>query len=274
MRAGNIKITCPKCTSKEIRKKGYVRTKKNHRPIRQYYCFDCKARFTVNSLSKTKWQKRPDLNKEIMKLYCEGNTLRGISRILRIEYNTAVSKFRHMAKLSRERHIKALFEKEIQTTYVQIDGMETFVGTRKTPFGIELAIRPKTGEILSARVCRIPIKAHTVSETTIGKWNSKVNRTEAMSDMLIESSYAMKNGAVIGSDGDMISRKIVKQVCPQYKHQTYSESDSLWRINHTCAKLRHHISRLKRRTWATSKNWERLQDHLDLFIAWQNGYQI
>ena len=72
--------------------------------------------------------------------------------------------------------------------------------------------KTKTGEILSARVCRIHIKTHTVSETTVGKWNSNINRTEAISDMLIESSYAMKNGAVIGSDGDMISRKIVKQV--------------------------------------------------------------
>ena len=44
--------------------------------------------------------------------------------------------------------------------------------------------------------------------------------------------------------------------------------------NWVCAKLRHHISRLKRRTWATSKDWRRLQDHLDLFIAYQNGYRV
>ena len=137
-------------------------------------------------------------------------------------------------------YIKAMFEKEIQTTYVQIDGMETFVNTRKTPYGIELAIRPKTGQILSAKVCRIPIKALSVSEIETGKWNSKVNRTEAISDMLIESSYAMKNGATIGSDGDTTSKKIVKKVCPENKHQIYSDSDSLWRINHACAKLRYH----------------------------------
>ena len=227
-------------------------------------------------LNLTTSKKKPELNREIMKLYCEGCTLRGITRILNIPYVTVIRKFRHMAKVSRERHIKALFEKEIQTTYVQIDGMKTFVNTRKTPYGIELAIRPKTGQILSAKVCRIPIKALSVSEIETGKWNSKVNRTEAISDMLIESSYAMKNGATIGSDGDTTSKKIVKKVCPENKHQIYSDksNDSLWRINHACAKLRHHISRLKRRTWATSKDWRRLQDHLDLFIAYQNGYTV
>ena len=179
-----------------------------------------------------------------------------------------------MAKLARERHIKTLAKNEIQTTYVQFDEMETFVNTRKTPYGIALAIRPKTGQIISAKVCRIPIKALSVSKTVSTKWNSKVNRKQVLIDMLLESSYALKEGATLGSDGDSFAGRIVGLVLPENKHQTYSESDSLWRINHTCAKLRHHISRLKRRTWATSKDCRFLQMHLDLFIAYQNGYKI
>ena len=211
-----------------------------------------------------------------MKLYCEGNTLRGIGRILGIKYDTAVRKFRHKAKLARETHIKTLAKNEIQTTYMQFDEMETFVGTRKTPYGIALAIRPKTGQILSARVCRIPIKALTVSPSIMKDWNSKVNRKQALIDMLLESSYAMREGATLGSDGDTFAGKVVALVLPENKHKIYSDksNDSLWRINHACAKLRHHISRLKRRTGATSKDWRRLQDHLDLFIAYQNGYRV
>ena len=127
-------------------------------------------------------------------MHCEGCTLRSIFHLLKIEYNTVVSKFRHMAKLSRERHIKTLAKNEIQTTYIQFGEMETFVGTRKTPYGIAPAIRSKTGQILSARVCRIPIKALSISKAVIAEWNSKVNRKQALIDMLIESSYAMKEG--------------------------------------------------------------------------------
>ena len=268
------KINCPKCKSSDFAKRGWVERKRNPKPIRQYQCKDCKYRFTTNSLCSTANQNKPELNREIMKLYCEGCTLRGITRILNIPYVTVVRKFRHMAKLARETHLKTLAKNQIQTTYMQFDEMETFVNTRKTPYGIALAIRPKTGEILSAKVCRIPIKALSVSKAVSTEWNSKVNRKQALIDMLIESSYALKKGATLGSDGDSFAGKVVGLVLPENKHQTYSESDSLWRINHTCAKLRHHVSRLKRKTWATSKNWERLQDHLDLFIAYQNGYRI
>ena len=266
-------MNCPRCTGKSV-KNGKTKTEKNRHPMQVYKCKDCKHRFTANSLKPHYRQNKPELNRKIMEMYCEGCTLRGISRLLKIEYNTVVSKFRHMAKISRERHIKTLAKNEIQTTYMQFDEMETFVNTRKTPYGIALAIRPKTGQILSAKVCRIPIKALSVSKAVSTKWNSKVNRKQALIDMLLESSYALKKGATLGSDGDSFAGKVVGLVLPENKHQTYSESDSLWRINHTCAKLRHHISRLKRRTWATSKDWRQLQNHLDLFIAYQNGYRI
>ena len=39
--------------------------------------------------------------------------------------------------------------------------METFEHSKKKPLGIELAIRPKTFEIISMKVCRIPMKAQT-----------------------------------------------------------------------------------------------------------------
>ena len=48
----------------------------------------------------------------------------------------------------------------------------------------------------------------------------------------------------------------------------------LWGINPICTKLRQNISRLRRRTWATTKDWRQLQNHLDLFIAYPNGYKM
>ena len=51
-----------------------------------------------------------------MDLYYEGNTLKGISRLLGCSYNTVVSKFRFMTGLTRESHLKALGESEILTS--------------------------------------------------------------------------------------------------------------------------------------------------------------
>jgi len=64
-------------------------------------------------------------------------------------------------------------------------------------------------------------------------------------------------------------------MCPKSLIETHvNDYAGMWRLNHTCAKLRHHLSRLKRKTWATTKKMEFLQMHLDLFIAYQNGYEI
>ena len=39
-----------------------------------------------------------------------------------------------------------------------------------------------------------------------------------------------------------------------------------------CAKLRADLSRLARKTWSASKKAACLQDHLDLYVAFNNGY--
>ena len=269
-------MNCPKCNSESIIKKGWISNKKNPKPIRQYQCKACKVRFTNNSLKTSKLQKKPELNNKIMTLYCEGNTLRGIARILNINYKTVDRKFQYMAHLARERHLKALHEKEIITKYIQCDEMETFEKTRANPLGIELAIRPKTGQILSARVCKIPIKALTLSAKKKTEYNKKSNRKEGMTEMFFEVSKALNEGySVISMDGQKELVKMSKVICTKSLVELHvNDYAGMWRLNHTCAKLRHHVSRLKRKTWATTKKAERLQMHLDLFIAWQNEYDL
>ena len=240
-------------------------------PIRQYYCFDCKARFTANSLRKSKSQRRLDLNKQVMNLYCEGNTLKGISRLLECSYNTVVSKFRFMAGLAKEAHLKVLEEGEILTSYVQFDEMETFEKTKATPLGIELAIRPKTFEIIAAKVCRIPAKAMSKKVD-----NSNTNRKTGETNACIEIEKVLKEKASIATDGKV--PQVVKTFFPDQTIKSFKNHEekekALWAINHVCAKLRNRLSRLNRKTWANTQKASRLQEHLDLFIACQNGYEL
>ena len=97
------KLYCPKCFSEDYAKKGWLKNKKEPKPIRQYQCKVCKTRFSVNSLKDTFKQHKPQLNDMIMKLYCNSNTLRGISRILGISYKTVVRKWRFMAEKARNK---------------------------------------------------------------------------------------------------------------------------------------------------------------------------
>jgi hypothetical protein len=48
------------------------------------------------------------------------------------------------------------------------------------------------------------------------------------------------------------------------------KKNPLFPINHTNARLRHFLSRLRRRSWCVSKKGARLQTHLDIATVWIN----
>ena len=267
---------CPKCFSEEYSKKGWLKNKKDNKKLRQYQCKACKARFSTNSLKDTKWQKKPKLNDKIMSLYCEGMTLRGICRHEKIAYRTVIRKWRFMAEKARIRHEVALKHGEITTKYIQFDEMQTFEHTKEKPLGIEISIRPKTGQILSAKVCRIPITALTIAKSKAVEYNKKTDKREAFYKMIADTKECLDKGySVLSCDGNRESIKMAKIMCPKSLIETHiNDYAGMWRLNHTFAKLRHHLSRLKRKSWATTKNRKYLQMHLDLFIAYQNKYQL
>ena len=275
MKTENAKISCPKCGKSNFVKNGTRKIVKNHCRIQIYKCKDCACRhqFTKNSFQSHYRQRKPYLNTQISTLYCEGTTLRGISRILGISYRTVILKFRNMAKLARERHTKAL-NNEIKTSLVHFDEIETHIRSKWEPYGIELAIDPESLKIVSAKVCRIPLKSGRASvKEKREKWNSNTNRKKGLEEMLKEIKPTLKKDGSIISDKIYHADKIIPKICPNAKYDKIDSKD-MWKINHTCAKLRHHISRLRRKTWALSKIPKGLQDHLDLFIAYQNNYQL
>ncbi len=69
------------------------------------------------------------------------------------------------------------------------------------------------------------------------------------------------------------NKKKQQQQAPQGKGK--QPFDPLFRLNHTCAKIRADLSRMaRRRTWATTKRMWPLQNHLDIYIAYTNGYDF
>jgi hypothetical protein len=51
-------------------------------------------------------------------------------------------------------------------------------------------------------------------------------------------------------------------------------ADAMFDLDYAAAKIRINMSRMARRTWVTTKAEWALQTHLDLYIAWNNGYPI
>jgi hypothetical protein len=50
--------------------------------------------------------------------------------------------------------------------------------------------------------------------------------------------------------------------------------DPMFSLNLTCAKIRASVAVMARKTWATTKSIEKLQDKLDIYLAVHNGYEF
>jgi len=113
-------MRCSKCNSKEIRKKGKVKTKKKGEAVQRFQCKDCGFYFTSRSHLSTHREKRPELNDKILSLYVEGNTLRGIARILGCSYTTVVRKFKKLSCVEQIKSLKDLVTNKNQVQYNSI----------------------------------------------------------------------------------------------------------------------------------------------------------
>lgn len=220
-------------------------------------------------------QKKPDLNEKVAQLYCEGNTLRGIQRILGCSYTTVLRKFHFMAQRARKIHNRQLQTRSLPVSdSIQIDEIKTFVVERYQALGIQLAVSQKTRKIISAKVAKIastPTKS--VSKELKAKWTAQSTRRPKIIEMMHEIRMVANKNSILKCDGDVATKSLASWNLPELKFVTLKDQyEKMWDLNHIAAKMRHHMSRMKRKSWATTKNIEGLQRHLDLFIAYQNGY--
>ena len=264
---------CKFCGCGSLKKKGTLKTKRGK--TQRYQCKACLKTFTKRTGSLNYRHRVQHLREKIKEMYCEGMSLRAIGRVLKIHRITVEKYFLECSQISRECNLKKLSQGGIKTTYVQFDELETFERTKKRPLGVEVSVRAKTGEIISTKVCRIPVKALAVSKKYIEKWNSNINRENAITDMLLETEKAMnKDYAMVACDNATQPVRIAKDFFGDHRVQVYNSGAENKRIDLAFLKMRQDISRLRRRTLATTKRADRLQNHLDLYTDYHNTKRI
>jgi transposase-like protein len=268
-------------------KKGYFKTKWNAQPVPRYRCKACGGYFSSHSLRKTFGQHRPDLNAAVFKLYASGMSQRRMAIVLGVNRKTVVRKFLFVAELARREHQRRVRSGEIKTSFVQFDEMETFEHSRLKPLSIALAVRAKTGEILDTRVATMNCKGHLAAISQRKYGFREDTRDQAREEVLFTVKACSRSSLIVVSDKQAEYPGFIKKVLPHAKHEAVrrterapwlrsadrsNSSDALFTLNYTAAKIRHDLSRMARKVWVTTKRRERLQAHLDLYIAWNNGY--
>ena len=151
-------------------------------------------------------------------------SLNGIARVLKIDRKTVVRYFRENAKLAKQANKKRI-GKDLITSYVQFDQLETYEHTKRKPVGVQISIRHKTGEIISAKAGYIPIRALAISKQNSKEWNIKARNSKHTLAMILETKKALnKNASTITCDKERRQVSLLKDFCHEdsvsYTHLT------------------------------------------------------
>lgn len=270
-------------------KKGYFRTAHNRQHVPRYQCKTCKKLFSTRTMSSTYKQKKPEINQKIYKWYCSATTQRRMARVLGINRKTVIRKFLFMARQARKEHEKRVHEGQIKTTFVQFDEMETFEHTRLKPLSIAIAVRAKTGEIIEAQVSSKTAHGY-LAKLAQQKYGFRQDTREAAREDVFKmiNRCGQKDITVMTDKAGHYPYEILKfvpgakieQVKSTQRRDRSTDSDRrnkdprMFMINSVQARIRHDLSRMARRVWVTTKRPEFLQAHLDLYIAFNNKYEL
>jgi hypothetical protein len=212
--------------------------------------------------------------------------MRRSALLLRVHRTTIERKLRYLAQVSRVKHENLL--KKIgtdKTIHLQFDDLITTEHTKLKPLSITIAVDAKRRFILGTTVSQIPAFGHlaTLSRQRYGK--RKSTHKEHLYALLDKISPAIDTFAKIESDEHILYAQAVEKFFPHALYYQYKggrgavvgqgelkklRRDPLFILNHTCAMLRANINRLIRKTWCTTKDPRRLEDHLAIYVAFHN----
>lgn len=272
---------CPQGPRASFVKKGFFKLKRNAQKVRRYQCKHCKKTLSSHTFQETFKQKKPHLNDAIAKLLSEGLPLRGIARILGINYKTVYRKFLWLAD-----HLPETQGLKWSSQKLYFDELETLEHTKLKPLSVGLIV-DGSYQILGACVASMPCKGHLASLSRKKYGPRPDERFERLNELFQKTAKKLKflsSPLEIVTDAKPGYKALVKKHFPDLVHtQVLSRKveqpdllknkkmwDPLFALNQRCAKLRAHIRRLTRRSWCTTKKPENLQRHLDLYIHYNN----
>jgi hypothetical protein len=265
------------------RKRGYYTPKSLGHRLARYQCKACGRTFSNRTESDDSHQHRPDINQLLPRLLCSGVTMRRAAWILGCSYNTVRARSAWLAQQAWRAHEAALAAGEHDTGYIQFDEMQTFEHAAAKALTIAIAIRWKTGKLLAAKVGRIPANGHLaeIGKTKYG-WTTNESPAACKAALTL-AGQAAKPKVTVACDRAPTYPGLVASSFPAgvsvapYKSRSLGRSadfDPLFKLNHACAKIRADHACMARKTWATTKKREKLQDRLDIYIAVNNGYSF
>ena len=276
--------------SGQVIRKGYYFRSSDCKTIQRYYCRACRRGFSRATFSPAYWQKKRFINPRVFHQLCSGTSIRRTAKILGIDRRTVARKLKFLAQLERSRSdrtiLKALGNRPVSQVY--FDEVETSHHTKLKPLSIPLLVSPER-VILGFDVAIMPAKGHLAALSRKKYGVRPDGRQKALKGVLKSVRPFLSSEVAFSSDECPRYPSVLKMLYPEAPHCTTPGRrgavvgqgelkkigfDPLFALNHTAAMLRANVNRLFRKTWCTTKQIDRLKDHLTLYAAYHNRYLV
>ncbi len=286
-----MRPTCPNtdCSFYNCREKvhgdGVYFRKNDSRFVRRFKCTSCGKKFSQVTGTLECGQKKRRVNFPLKKLLISGVSMRRCALVLNINRITVERKLAYLAKKANLSQAKFLESIRSTVTHAQFDDLITVEHTKLKPLTVTIAVDAKARSILAASVARIGAFGH-LAELSRRKYGRRKNcHKVAIEAVFRRMAPTLAPKALLRSDEHNFYPEFVEKFTPSARHERFKGErgavagqgelkkvfrDPLFAINHTCAMLRANINRLIRKTWCTTKDPQKLQMHIDIFVDYYN----
>lgn len=214
--------------------------------------------------------------------------LRGISRVLGITRNTVARKKRFLAQRAQERLEKAMVQilpGSIKS--IQFDELISYEQNKCKPLSVSVLMIPDGRKFFDFDIASFRPPTPRLAEISKKKYGYRPDtRGVTMENLLQKLAPKLAADAVIETDECPWYGSKIKKILPQTVTHRFFKGrrarsggqgelkeggyDPLFSINHTFAMMRARMSRLIKQTWNTTKDPQRLVEHLMIYADHHN----
>ena len=292
-----LKMKCPVCTasqagtsaaavtSSDFMKYGTYTRKSDSRTIQRFYCNRCCKTYSHAVKESAYNHNKRRINNPLKKLLASNVSMRRAALLLGVSRTTIARKLIYLGDLCRQEHQAFLKQYKEPIETIQFDELQTIEHTTCKPLSVAIAVAAESRKILGFEVASMPATGHLAAISRKKYGYRPDHRQKGLRRLFKQIASHVNHQTLLVSDEHPYYKPIIKRLFPntpysQFKSDKATVSgqgelkkqarDPLFYINHTLAMLRANINRLIRKTWCTTKNPERLRDHLAIYLAVHN----
>ncbi len=277
-------LSCPHCQLDSITKRGLYVVKNEHGTVQRYACKVCKRRFSDQTGTLTYKEKKPGVTRALFRLLCSGMSQRAAADALAVKRDTVASKVRRLGSECKLRLAASLVAKPVGPVVI-FDEMESYEHSKCKPLSMAVAVEHGSRRIIAVEVASMPAKGLLAEKSRQMYGRRRDGRPAALKAMCEQIKIASPGLAKLVSDQSPRYPAVVAANFPGIPHTTHKGRrgcvvgqgelkrggfDPLFSLNHTCAMFRDALKRLTRRTWATTKKLECLQQLMHVYAYFHN----